>query len=268
MKLLKIALAQMQISSEIEANFEKTIRLMKESALKGADLICFPEIQLTPFFPQYEKKDVSAYVINENSQYIKTICKVCREEGIFAAPNFYMEENGKKYDMSLLIDDSGLVIGKQKMVHIAQCEHFYEQDYYTPSEEGFQVFQTKFGKIGIVVCFDRHYPESIRTEALRGAELIIIPTANTTDEPSELFKWEIRVQAFQNSVNIAMCNRVGTEGNMIFSGDSIVCNYNGETIAAAKDTEELLIAQIGLPEASETRLQKPYTLLRKPAFYE
>lgn len=122
--------------------------------------------------------------------------------------------------MSLLIGDHGEIIGRQKMVHIAQCENFYEQSYYTPSEEGFQVFDTPFGKIGIVVCFDRHYPESIRTEALRGAELVIIPTANTKAEPSELFQWEIRVQAFQNSVNIAMCNRVGNEGGMVFSGES------------------------------------------------
>ena len=265
---MKIALAQMQITSEIEANFEKTVQMIKKAALNGADLICFPEIQLTPFFPQYENRDVSAYIMNEHSQYVTKICEVCRESGIYAVPNFYMEENSKKYDMSLLIDDKGLVIGKQKMVHVAQCENFYECDYYTPSEEGFQVFETKFGKIGIVVCFDRHYPESIRTEALRGAELIIIPTANTTAEPSELFQWEVKVQAFQNSVNIAMCNRVGKEENMFFSGESIVCDYNGNTVAIAKDTEELLITQVRLPEAAEARLQKTYTALRKPSFYD
>lgn len=265
---MKIALAQMQISSDMEENFEKTIRLIKEAALKGADLICFPEIQLTPFFPQYEKKDVSAYITNEHSRYITEIRNVCKDSGIYAVPNFYMEENGKRYDMSLMIDDKGLIIGKQKMVHVAQCENFYECDYYAPSEEGFQVFQTKFGVIGIVVCFDRHYPESIRTEALRGAELIIIPTANTTSEPSELFQWEVKVQAFQNSVNIAMCNRVGKEDNMAFSGESIVCDYNGNTIAIAKDSEELLIAEADLSNAAEARKQKPYTALRKTSFYE
>jgi len=88
-----------------------------------------------------------------------------------------------------------------------------------------------------VVCFDRHYPESIRTEALRGAELIIIPTANTKSEPSELFQWEIRVQAFQNYVNIAMCNRVGTEDQMEFSGESVVVDYNGNVITCADDRE-------------------------------
>lgn len=107
-----------------------------------------------------------------------------------------VEKDGRRYDTSLLIDDAGMLLGEQKMVHIAQAACFYEQDYYTPSEEGFRVFDTPIGKIGIVVCFDRHYPESIRTEALKGAELILVPTVNTKDEPSELFQWEIRIQAY------------------------------------------------------------------------
>ena len=105
-------------------------------------------------------------------------------------------------------------------------------------------------------------------EALRGAELIIIPTANTKAEPSELFKWEIRVQAFQNSVNIAMCNRVGTENQMEFSGESIIVDHNGEVIACANDEESLLIAEISLPDASKTRRQKPYMRHRRPSIYE
>ena len=265
---MKLAMAQMSNAGTVERNLKKSIDAIRTAAREGADLILFPEVQLTPFFPQYEKKDVSAYIMNERSRYVTEIRNVCKDSGIYAVPNFYMEENGKRYDMSLMIDDKGLIIGKQKMVHVAQCENFYECDYYAPSEEGFQVFQTKFGVIGIVVCFDRHYPESIRTEALRGAELIIIPTANTTSEPSELFQWEVKVQAFQNSVNIAMCNRVGKEGNMVFSGESIVSDYNGNTIAVAKDSEELLIAEAGLTNAAEARKQKPYTALRRTSFYE
>lgn len=86
--------------------------------------------------------------------------------------------------------------------------------------------------------FDRHYPESIRTEALMGADLILIPTVNTKTEPSEMFEWELRVQAFHNSVSIAMCNRVGQEGEMNFSGESIVVNPNGKVIKKAGDQEE------------------------------
>lgn len=265
---MKIALAQMQMSQHIEENYAKSLRLIGAAAEQGADLICFPEIQLTPFFPQYEKRDVSEYLMSADSRYVKGICEKCRECGIYAAPNLYMEENGRRFDMSLLIDRQGAVLGKQKMVHIAQCDQFYEQDYYAPSDDGFQVFDTALGKIGIVVCFDRHYPESIRTEALRGAELILIPTANTTAEPAEMFRWEIRVQAFQNSVCIAMCNRVGAEGDMVFSGESVVCDHNGGEVAAAGHAETLLFAEIDPGRAAVARAEKPYTALRVPAFYE
>ena len=265
---MKIALAQMRMSSDMDTNYQKSLSFIREAAERGADLVMLPEIQLTPFFPQYENKDVSDYVMTLDHPNVRGVCDACRENRLFASPNFYIEENGKRYDMSLLIDDNGNIIGNQKMVHIAQCEKFYEQSYYTPSEEGFSVFNTKLGKIGIVVCFDRHYPESVRTEALRGAELILIPTANTTAEPSELFLWEIRVQAFQNCVNIAMCNRVGKEKDMKFSGESVVSDYNGNVIAAAGGSEELLIADVDLPGATETRNYKPYTSLRRPDMYE
>lgn len=263
-----IGLAQMSMDTDIEANHQKSLAIICDAAKQGVDLVCFPEVQITPFFAQYENKDISQYVIDINSRYITEMQLLCKETGIYACPNFYIEDNGKRYDMSLLIDDKGCIIGKQKMVHVAQCEFFYEQDYYTPSEEGFQVFDTRFGKIGIVVCFDRHYSESIRTEALRGAELIIIPTANTTAEPSELFQWEVRVQAFQNSVNIAMCNRVGTEDKMSFSGESVVCDYVGDIISVADSDETLLIAEVDLSAASEKRKKKPYTSLRRVELYE
>ena len=263
-----LALAQMKMAQDVEANYQKTLQLIKEAAAGGASLIVFPEIQLSPFFPQYPDRDVSEFVIRQDNRRITEICNACRENHIFAVPNFYIEENAKRYDMSLLIDDAGAIIGKQKMVHIAQCEQFYEQSYYTPSEEGFLVFDTKLGKIGIVVCFDRHYPESIRTEALRGAELILIPTANTTDEPSDLFQWEVRVQAFQNSVNIAMCNRVGAEGSMTFSGESIVSDFDGKALALAGPNEELLFSEINLTGASKRRQEKPYTALRRKDLYE
>lgn len=265
---MKIALAQMKMDRDMESNYEKTLRLIDKAADNGSDLICFPEIQLNPFFPQYSGRDAAAYAIPLADPMIRGICGKCKERKIFVSPNFYIKEQGKRYDMSLLISDEGEIIGTQKMVHIAQCEKFYEQDYYAPGEDGFSVFDTRLGKIGIVVCFDRHYPESIRTGALRGAELILIPTANTTEESSELFQWEVKVQAFQNSVNVAMCNRVGREGEMEFSGESIVADYNGDTVALAGNSEELLFAEVDLPAATKTRLRRPYTNLRRTKLYE
>lgn len=266
--IMRIALAQMCMTQDMEANYRKSLELIHQAAEQGASLILFPEIQLTPFFPQFEDRDVRSYVMTLNHPYVQGIVAACRRNRIFTSPNFYIEENEKRYDMSFLIDDEGTIVGKQKMVHIAQCEQFYEQSYYTPAEEGFHVFSTKLGKIGVVVCFDRHYPESIRTEALLGAELILVPTANTTAEPSELFQWEMRVQAFQNSVNIAMCNRVGKEGEMHFSGESMVSDYNGNQTALAGEGEELLFAEVDMVGATRTRSQKPYTSLRRPDMYE
>lgn len=264
---MKIALAQMKMSPDMEENFLGTLEYIRTAADNGADLICFPEVQLSPFFAQYKGGDASRWVITENGRYVKEICSLCRERRIYAAPNFYIEENGRRYDMSLLINAAGEINGKQKMVHIAQCENFYEQDYYTPSEEGFSVVRTPLGRIGVVVCFDRHYPESIRTEALMGADLIIIPTANTSGEPSEMFDWEVRVQAFQNSVNIAMCNRTGREGGMEFCGGSVVVDPCGNITAHADSTEQILYAEINMASASAARVQKPYTSLRRRELY-
>ena len=265
---MRLALAQMKMSKSPAGNLEKALCFIRDAADRGADLICFPEIQLTPFFPQYEGLDVSGYVLREDDAPVRAVRDACRDARIYASPNFYLEYDGKRYDTSLLIDRDGQIVGRQEMVHIAQCPCFYEQDYYTPSKEGFRVFDTALGRIGIVVCFDRHYPESIRTEALRGADLILIPTANTVDEPSELFQWEIRVQAFHSSVFVAMCNRVGPEGAMLFSGESIVSGPGGELLALAGADEELLLCDLDPEDARVMRSRKPYTQLRRPDLYE
>ena len=265
---MKLALAQMKMSQHIEENLSLTVSLIHEAAERGADLICFPEIQLSPFFPQYEGLDVSGYLLQEDDPAIQAVQAACRDNQIFASPNFYLQYSGRCYDTSLLINNKGELIGRQKMVHIAQCPCFYEQDYYAPSDEGFQVFETPFGRIGIVVCFDRHYPESIRTEALRGADLILIPTANTADEPSELFQWEIKIQAFHSSVFVAMVNRVGLEGKMLFCGESIVAGPTGETIVLAGSEADLLLCELDLSQAASIRAGKPYTQLRRTELYE
>jgi len=265
---MKIALAQIKNEGTIKDNLEKSILLIRKASENGADLILFPEVQLTEFFPQYEKKDVSRYRLQIDSDEVKAIRAACKEARIIAVPNIYLDENGCAYDASVLIDNNGEVIGIQKMVHIAQAKQFYEQDYYTPSDDGFRVFETEFGKIGIVVCFDRHYPESIRTEVLMDADIILIPTVNTKSEPSEMFEWELRVQAFHNSVAVAMCNRVGTEGEMIFSGESVVVDANGNVIAKADDKEQILYADIDLHESEIIRKSRPYTNLRRVELYK
>lgn len=264
---MRLALVQMSNSGNIEENLEKSIESIKDAASNGAELVLFPEVQLTEFFPQYPGKDVRGYEITIDSEIIKKFCGVCRENHIMAVPNIYLSEDDRNYDASILIDTDGTVIGIQKMVHVAQAKQFYEQDYYTPSNDGFKVFETKYGKIGIVVCFDRHYPESIRTEVMEGAELILIPTVNTKSEPSEMFEWELRVQAFQNSAIIAMCNRVGEEGSMVFSGEYVVIDANGDVLSKADDKERIMYVDIDIKQAVKVRNSRPYTQLRRKELY-
>lgn len=241
---MKIAMAQMQMCDNLSENLEKSISYMKLAKQKGADLILFPEIQLSPFFPQFEGRDASRWLLEEDHPAIRMFCGTCRELNLYASPNIYLKLGEDAFDASLMITPGGSIAGISKMVHIAQAEHFYEQDYYTPSDTGFQVYDTAVGRIGIVICFDRHLPESIRTCAKRGAELILIPTANTAAEPMELFEWEMRVQAMQNRVYIAMCNRVGQEGAMLFAGESLVAAPDGSLVVKADRAEQLVLADI------------------------
>jgi predicted amidohydrolase len=264
---MKLAMAQLKNEGCIEQNLTKSINAIYDAAEQGADLILFPEVHLTEFFPQYPSQDAESYGTLIESDIVVTFKDACAKNRIAAVPNIYLKENGKFYDASIFIDKTGKIIGIQKMVHVAQAEKFYEQDYYEPSDTGFFVFDTELGKIGIVVCFDRHYPESIRTESLMGAELILIPTVNTKSEPLEMFEWEIRVQAFQNSVAIAMCNRIGAEDDMIFAGESIAVDANGNVIVKADDTEGLVFAEIDLSAVGKVRSGKPYTTLRRREWY-
>ena len=160
-----------------------------------------------------------------------------------------------------MIDDNGTVMGISKMVHIAQAKYFYERDYYTPSDDGFRVYDTPFGKIGVVICFDRHLPDGIRSCGWQGADLVIIPTANINGEPLELFEWEIRVQAFQNTVFVAMCNRVGKEGEVAFSGQSLLAGPDGDLLFKAGAEEGLFVVDVVTEKVRSERIKRPWLLL-------
>ena len=262
---MKLAMAQMRMAKEVDENLEKTLDFCDKA--KGCDLLFFPEVQLSPFFAQYEAQDASNYLLSPDDQRLHAIEKKCRELGMYISPNVYLSGQGKPYDASLFYDRQGKLLGISKMVHIFQAPQFYECDYYTPSEEGFIVYETDFGKVGVVICFDRHLPESIRTCAAMGADLVIVPTANTKAEPLEMFEWEMRVQAYQNMTFIAMCNRVGREGDMDFAGESLVIDPTGNVMVKADDREGLITCEIDLAQARKEKQRRPFLALRRPDLY-
>lgn len=264
---MKMALAQYAMHTGWRGNLKKVIELMKEAAAKSAEVICFPELQLSPFFPRHRRTAVPEYIMDMNHPAVGKLREQCAALKLTAVLNIYLKEKGKLYDASPVISAEGAVLGISKMVHITQIPNFYEQDYYAPSDTGFQVFDSGNLKIGVVICFDRHFPESVRSCALKGAELVVIPTANLKGEPIDLFIAEMRAAALQNTVYIALCNRVGKEDAVTFAGASAVIDPNGKVIAEAGDGEQVLYANVDQALVEKTRRERPWLKMRRPDLY-
>lgn len=265
--ILRIALAQLSMTTDFNQNLEKSIDYMERAKKTGADLVFFPEIHLSRFFPQFPDRKELAHSLTIDDIVVQKLQSKARELRIYCSPNVYLKENQKYFDASLWIQPNGKITGISKMVHVPQFDCFFEQDYYSPSDTGFEVYSTPWGKIGIVICFDRHFPESIRTCVFKGAELILIPTANILTEDLEFFEWECRVAAKQNGIFIAMCNRVGKEDNMTFAGQSLVVAPTGKILAKASDRETLLIAECDFEWLRSTRKSFSYLKFLRAEWY-
>lgn len=244
--MARIAVLQHAMVPEIGANLETARRMMAGAAAAGAALVVFPEVQLSPFFPVRRGGDASAYAMRRSDNALDVLSGLAREFGLVTVANIYFEdEDGTRYDASPVFDADGSLLGISKMVHIAQFENFWEQDYYAPGSR-FDVYDTAAGKVGVVICYDRHFPESYRACALQGAEVIATPTCNLAGEPLDLFAWEIRTLAFQNSVYAALANRCGVEGKTAYGGHSVIAGPDGALLAHAGPETEILLADYDL----------------------
>lgn len=274
---MRLSMAQMSTVGDMDRNFNKTLQFMDLADEHKADLLFYPEVQLTPFFPLYAKRDVGGaldkvpdeFAISLNDRRIGDMCERCSRYGFYAMPNFYVRHSGKHYNMSLWLTPKGKVKGKAKMVHITNTPGFYEKDYYAPSEEGFAVFEMPEhdARVGVVNGFDRHMPESIRSCAAAGADLIVIPAANVSTEPVDMYETELRAQAYQNAVFVAMCNRVGREGDAEFVGQSIVIDPNGKIIVKADASQQFVVCNIEIKDAKRAREHRNFLSLRRPEVY-
>ncbi|MBO4365161.1 MAG: carbon-nitrogen hydrolase family protein [Eggerthellaceae bacterium] len=264
----KIATVQYVVSERMDDNYRTTLRYIEHAAKKGADVVCFPEGQLAPYVPQYQGLDAQSFSIPLDHPYVQGLCEACRKNAIIGCFGLCLTIEGNVYSCAMLVDENGCILGIQKKHHIVYAYHFYEQDYFTPGDDGFAVYDTSVGKIGMVVCFDRHYPESFRTLALKEAQFVYVPVANEKIEPSKVFQWEIRIPAFQNSMYVLMANRVGIEASMDFSGESVLASPDGNTVFVADDSECMLVGEADFARAAELREEKQYLALRCSNVFE
>jgi N-carbamoylputrescine amidase len=269
---VKIALIQQKAGPQIRQNVARGLAAAEQAAAAGAKLIAFPELAFTPFFPCCP---ASGPVPDEFGETVpgpttSAFSELAARLGVVIVLNLYERDGDCAYDSSPVIDADGQVLGTTRMLHVAQMPHFFEQDYYTPGDHGMPVYQTAVGRIGVAICYDRHYPEVMRSLALQGAELVIVPQAGMVGEwPDGLYEAELRVAAFQNGYFTALANRVGVEPQMTFAGESFVCDPSGRVVArAAAADEAILFADLDLPLVQSSHARTLFLRDRRPEIVE
>lgn len=267
---MKIALIQQHATKDKQANVERGLRALESAAKSGAQLACFAELAFEWFYPQRPAgagyRDLAEPI---DGPTVTAFQKKARELGIVTVINLYEREGDRTYDSSPVIDADGTLLGVTRMIHITEYPCFHEQGYYAPGDKGAPVFATKAGKIGVCICYDRHYPEFMRALAVNGADLVIVPQAGSVGEwPEGLYEAEMRVAAFQNGYFTALCNRVGEEDCLNFAGESFVCGPNGEVIArASQSKDEILLADIEFEKLAQSSARQLFMHHRRPELY-
>jgi N-carbamoylputrescine amidase len=237
----------------------------------SADLVVFPELSIDRFFPQ-RRGDPRAEEVAESIPGPTTdaVCAKAAELELVTVFNLYERDaDGRCFDTSPVIDADGEILGATRMVHVTDFEGFHEQDYYHPGDRGAGVYETRAGRVGVAICYDRHYPEYMRALGAAGAEIVVIPQAGVVGEwPEGLFEAEVRTAAFQNGYFAALCNRVGHEEELTFSGESFVVDPEGRVLArGALAEEDLVLADLPLLACETSTARRLFWRDRRPALY-
>lgn len=271
---MRVALAQMSSSEDRAANLDRAVEMMDAAAAAGAQLVVFPEVVLDRFFPACRRVDCQRPPEELAEPIPGPICEriaaKAKEHGLVTVFNLYeVDAEGRLFDSSPVFDADGSLLGVTRMAHITQYEGFYEQDYYHPGDSGAPVYDTAAGKIGVAICYDRHFPEYMRGLALAGADLVVIPQAGSLGEwPEGLYEAEVRVSAFHNGYFAALCNRTGVEETLTFSGESFVVDPQGRMLVRGKKLEDdLVVADIDLAECAESSARQLFLRHRRPELY-
>lgn len=267
---MKIALIQQSCSENINQNRQRGVEAVKEAAQQGAKIICFAELAFTPFYPQVPALgDIKNLAETIPGPTTDIFSKLAKELGVVIILNLFERDGNQTFDTTPVINVDGKIIGITRMVHITEYPCFHEQGYYYPGDKGAPVYDTEFGKIGVAICYDRHYPEYMRALGVAGAEIVFIPQAGSVGEwPEGLYEAEMQVAAFQNGYFTALCNRVGKEQRLTFSGESFVCSPTGEIMAQAhQGKDEILYCDLNLDEVKNSHARKLFFRDRRPELY-
>jgi N-carbamoylputrescine amidase len=267
---MRIALVQQRATPDRADNVRRGLAALETAASHGARLVCFAELAFEPFWPQQPARgDVAARAETVPGPTTEAFAAAARRHGLVVVLNLFERAGDRTYDCSPVLDADGRLLGRTRMLHITDYEGFHEQSWYAPGDTGAPVYDTAAGRLGVAVCYDRHYPEYMRALALGGAELVVVPQAGSLDEwPDGLYEAEMRVAAFQNGYFVALCNRVGVEEHLTFAGESFVCAPDGTVLErAARLHDGVLLADVDLGAVAGSHARRLFLRDRRPELY-
>ncbi|WP_025718236.1 MULTISPECIES: N-carbamoylputrescine amidase [Paenibacillus] len=280
MRKVKVAATQMSCSTNIEENISKAEKLVREAAAQGAQIILLQELFETPYFCQKEKSDYYVYATElEHNKAINHFKKIAKELQVVLPISFYEKKNYARYNSLAVIDADGEVLGKYRKSHIPDGPGYEEKFYFNPGDTGFKVWNTRYAKIGVGVCWDQWYPEAARCMALMGAEILFYPTAIGSEPQDSSIDskdhWQTCMlgHAASNLIPVIASNRIGTEtdedSSINFYGSSFIAGPQGNKIAEAGRTdEEVLTAEFDLDELEVGRIEWGIFRDRRPELYK
>ncbi len=267
---MRLALVQQRATPDKQANVARGLAALDAAAAGGAKLACFAELAFEPFYPQRPAgPDDASLAEPVPGPVTELFQRKAAELEMVVVLNLFERDGHRTFDSSPVIDADGRLLGCTRMIHITEYACFHEQGYYTPGDTGAPVYETAVGRVGVAICYDRHFPEYMRALALGGAELVVVPQAGSVGEwPEGLYQSELQVAAFQNGYFTALCNRVGEEECLTFGGESFVCAPNGSVIANAPALEEtILYADVDLDTVERSHARRLFMKHRRPELY-
>ncbi len=276
---VSVGLIQSEVSPEKEYNLEKTCRKIREAVKSGAQIICLQELFLTHYFCQTEELESFDLAESVPGPSTDVFTVLAGELGVVLIVSLFEKRaSGVFHNTAAIIDADGTLLGKYRKMHIPEDPGFSEKYYFTPGDLGYKTWETKFGKIGVLICWDQWFPEAARLTALSGAQILFYPTAigwlpeemNTSLGDSQKNAWETVQQghAVANGCYVAAVNRVGREGNIQFWGGSFVSDPYGRFIEQAQGDEQILITECDLGAIDEFRCTWPFFRDRRIDSYE
>ncbi|MDG0809314.1 N-carbamoylputrescine amidase [Cohnella rhizosphaerae] len=279
MRKVKVAATQMSCSSDIDENIAKADKLVREAAAQGAQIILLQELFETPYFCQKEKSDYYVYATElERNKAVNHFKAVAKELQVVLPISFYEKKNYARYNSLAVIDADGEILGHYRKSHIPDGPGYEEKFYFNPGDTGFKVWNTRYAKIGVGVCWDQWYPEAARCMALMGAELLFYPTAIGSEpqdgsiDSKDHWQMCMRGHAASNLMPVIASNRIGREededSSIDFYGSSFIAGPQGNMIEEAGRSEEtVLTAEFDLDQLEIQRIEWGIFRDRRPELY-